>query len=222
MTESAPAAVIFDVDGTLVDTNYLHVLAWWEAFLARGHQVSCFDIHRAIGMGSRDLVQALIGTADEALIEDHGTRYAPLRQRMIAFHGAGDLIRMLHGRGIRVVWATSGEPADVADMRKAVGADEAVHALVNSADVPSSKPAPDIVLAALEAAGVQPDRAVMVGDTVYDIRAAHAAGVTCVAVLAGGIGEKELVEAGADAVYGNVQELLEGLESSPIAELLKG
>ncbi len=222
MTETSPAAVIFDVDGTLVDTNYLHVLAWWESFMAGGHEVSCFDIHRAIGMGSSDLVEALIGRADESVVEGHSERWAPLRERMIAFHGAAELLRTCHARGLRVVWATSGAPEDVEDMKKAVGADEAVHALVSSGDVESSKPAPDIVLAALEAAGVAADRAVMVGDTVYDVRAAHAAGVRCIGVLAGGISEGELVEAGADAVYGNVQELLDGLDGSPVGELLRG
>ena len=97
-----------------------------------------------------------------------------------------------------------------------------VHAVVTAGDVESAKPAPDIVQAALEAAGVEPDRAVMVGDTVYDVRAAAAAGVPCIGVLAGGIGERELVDAGAAAVYGNVAELLDGLDGSPVAALLKG
>lgn len=223
MTDTAtgpPAAVLFDVDGTLVDTNYLHVLAWWESFLARDHAVSCFDIHRNIGRGADDLVRTLLGVDDEQVVQGHSERWAPLRARMRPFHGAADLVRACSRRGLRVVLATSGSPADVEDFRKALDVDDAVHAVVNSGDVERSKPAPDIVLAAVEAAGVPADRAVMVGDTVYDIRAARAAGVACIGLLGGGIAESELREDGPVAVYGNCAELLEGLDTSPVGQLL--
>ncbi len=218
MTDT-PAAVLFDVDGTLLDTNYLHVMAWWESFLARGHEVSCFDIHRAIGRGSKDLVATLLGEPDDAVADGHEERWGELRPRMIPFHGAADLTRACAARGLRVVLATSGTPEDVEDFRAKLGIDDVVHAVVNSGDVENSKPAPDIVLAALEAAGVTADRAVMVGDTVYDVRAAKAAGVACISVLAGGIGENELRPEGPVAVYGNCAELLEGLEDSPLGRL---
>ncbi len=215
-----PAAVVFDVDGTLVDTNYLHVIAWWESFLAQGHEVSCFDIHRTIGRSSEELVELLLGRSDERVVQGHADRWAPLRERMIPFHRAGDLVRACADRGLRVVWATSGSPEDVEDFRKALDCDDAVHAIVNSADVEQSKPAPDIVLAALEAAGVAPERAVMVGDTVYDVRAARAAGARSVALLGGGIGETELRQEEPAAVYGNCAELLADLDASPIGQLL--
>jgi len=218
MTDS-PAAVLFDVDGTLLDTNYLHVIAWWESFMARGHEVSCFDIHRAIGRGSSDLVEALLGEADEEVASGHEQRWGELRPRMIPFHGAADLARACAARGLRVVLATSGTPEDVEDFRAKLGIDDVVHAVVNSGDVENSKPAPDIVLAALEAAGVSADRAVMVGDTVYDVRAARAAGVDCISVLAGGIGEHELRQEDPAAIYGNCAELLEGLADSPLGRL---
>jgi phosphoglycolate phosphatase-like HAD superfamily hydrolase len=218
MTDS-PAAVLFDVDGTLLDTNYLHVIAWWESFMARGHEVSCFDIHRAIGRGSGDLVQTLLGEPDDAVADGHEERWGELRPRMIPFHGAADLARACAARGLRVVLATSGTPEDVEDFRAKLGIDDVVHAVVNSGDVEQSKPAPDIVLAALEAAGVTADRAVMVGDTVYDVRAAKAAGVTAISVLAGGIGESELRQEEPAAVYGNCAELLDGLADSPIGTL---
>lgn len=218
---TAPAAVVLDVDGTLVDTNYLHVVAWWESFLAQGHTVSCYDIHRAIGRGSSDLVQTLLGHPDEAVVAGHDERWAPLRRRMRPFHAAGDLVRACADRGLRVVWATSGSSEDVEDFRRAVDVDDAIHAVVNSGDVQNSKPAPDIVLAALDAAGVGPDRAVLVGDTVYDVRAAKAAGVPCVAVLAGGIGGDELRQEDPAGIYGNCAELLAALSDSPIGALLR-
>jgi HAD superfamily hydrolase (TIGR01549 family) len=219
-----PSALVLDVDGTLLDTNYLHVIAWWEAFRDAGHEVSGFDIHRAIGRGSSDLVETLIGVTDEGavdgIVEGHAKNWAPLREQCVPFHDVPELIRACAGRGMQVVYATSGAPEDIEDFRAKIGCDDVVSAVVSSADVESSKPAPDVVHAALDAVGVAPDRAVMVGDTVYDVRAARAAGLTVIGLVCGGISEQELREAGADAVYGNVSELLEGLESSPIGPLL--
>ena len=215
----AAGALVLDVDGTLLDTNYLHVIAWWEAFRAAGHEVSGFDIHRAIGRGSGDLVQTLIGREDESIVEGHARNWAPLRQRCIPFHGVPELIRTCADRGLKVVYCTSGADDDVADFRARIGCDDVVDAVVNSSDVERSKPEPDIVRAALDAVDVPPERAVMVGDTVYDVRAARAAGVTVVGLVCGGISEQELREAGADAVYGNVAELLEALDESPVGAL---
>ena len=223
MTDS-PAAVLFDVDGTLLDTNYLHVIAWWESFRDAGHEVSGFDIHRAIGRGSSDLVETLLGEVDEETVErvvdGHAENWAPLREQCIPFHDVPELIRTCASRGMKVVYCTSGADEDVEDFRSKIGCDDVVDAVVNSSDVEKSKPEPDIVRAALEAVGVAPERAVMVGDTVYDVRAAHAAGVTCIGLVCGGISEQELREAGADAVYGNMAELLEGLDDSPVGALL--
>jgi len=217
----AAAAVILDVDGTLLDTVYLHVLAWWEAFRARGHEVSCFDIHRAIGRGSDDLVQTLLGQADEAVVTGHTQRWAPLRDQCTPFHRVPDLIRACSERGLRVVYATSGSEQDTAQFRARIGCDDVVDGAVSSGDVEHSKPAPDIVRAALDSVGVAPNRAVMVGDTVYDVRAATAAGVPCIGLVCGGISEQELREAGAAAVYGNPSELLDDLGGSPIGALLR-
>ena len=215
-----PRALLLDVDGTLLDTVYQHVSAWWEAFEQAGHQVSCFDIHRQIGRGSEDLVQQLLGREDDAIVEGHTRYWEAVRDRVHPFHQVPELIREVAGRGVRVVYCTSGSEDDTKTFREKIGCDDVVHAVVSSADVEVSKPEPDIVQKALEAAGARPEDAVMVGDTVYDIRAAKAAGVRCIGVLAGGIGEKELREAGADAVYGNVAELLEGLQDSPVGTLL--
>ena len=213
---STPEAVLFDVDGTLVDSVYQHVLAWWEAFDEAGHEVSGFDIHRAIGRGSGDLVESLIGKEDEALTEAHSQKWGELRERCKAFHRVPELLRHCRDRGLRVVLCTSGEGPDLDFFVRAIGGDEPVHAIVSSEDVEQSKPSPEIVQKALEAAGVEPGRAVMVGDTVYDIRAANAAGVRCIGLMCGGIGEQELLDAGATAVYGNPSELLDGFDSSPL------
>ncbi|MDT7546835.1 MAG: hypothetical protein QOE99_2945 [Actinomycetota bacterium] len=214
MTEPAPSAadtpgaVLFDVDGTLVDTVYQHVLAWWEAFTEAGHRVSGYDIHRAIGRGSDDLVESLIGAPDEALTDAHADKWGDLRARTTAFHQVPELLRHCTDRGLRVVLCTSGEGADLDFFVTAIGGDGPVHAIVSSEDVEQSKPSPQIVQKAVEAAGVPPERCVMVGDTVYDARAAVAAGVRAIGVLCGGIGETELREAGAAQVYGNPSELL--------------
>jgi len=219
---AAAPALILDVDGTLLDTNYLHAIAWWEAFRAAGHEVSGFDIHRAIGRGSDDLVQTLIGRADESIVQGHAKNWAPLREQCIPFHDVPQLIRTCAERGMQVVYCTSGAPEDIEDFRAKIGCDDVVSAVVNSGDVENSKPAPDIVRAALDAVGAAADRAVMVGDTVYDVRAAHAAGVTAVGLVCGGISEQELREAGAEAVYGNMSELLQDLDGSPLGALLAG
>ena len=218
--DAAPTALVLDVDGTLLDTVYLHVIAWWEAFLDAGYEVSGFDIHRAIGRGSEDLVQTLVGQPDESVVERHAQSWAPLREKCIPFHDVPELIRTCADRGMKVVYCTSGAAEDVADFREKIGCDDVVDGVVNSGDVEQSKPAPDIVLAALKEVGVAPENAVMLGDTVYDIRAANAAGVRCIGLMCGGIGEKELQEAGAAAVYGNPSELLQDLDASPVGQLL--
>jgi len=214
-----PTALVLDVDGTLLDTVYLHVIAWWESFRDAGHEVSCFDLHRAIGRGSSDLVETLLGRADDRVVEGHAEKWAPLREQCIPFHRVPELIREVAGRGVRVVYCTSGSPEDIADFRDKIGCDDVIAGVVNSGDVEQSKPAPDIVVAALAEVGVAPEDAVMVGDTVYDVRAAKAAGVACIGLMCGGIGERELQEAGAVAVYGNPSELLEDLDGSPLAAL---
>jgi HAD superfamily hydrolase (TIGR01549 family) len=204
--------VLFDVDGTLVDTVYQHVTAWWESFAAAGHAVSCLDIHRAIGRGSEDLVQSLLGHPDEDVVDGHADRWGEVRERTTAFHQVPDLLRRCAGLGLRVVLCTSGEAADLDFFVKAIGGDDPVHAIVSSEDVEQSKPSPEIVMKAVEAAGAPAARCVLVGDTAYDMRAALGAGVAGIGVLCGGISEAELREAGASRVYGNPAELLAALE----------
>jgi HAD superfamily hydrolase (TIGR01509 family) len=218
-TRSRPTALVLDVDGTLLDTVYLHVIAWWEAFRDAGEQVSCFDIHRAIGRGSGDLVETLLGRTDDRIVEGHAANWEPLRRQCIPFHQVPELIHEVARRGVKVVYCTSGSPEDIQDFRDKIGCDDVIAGVVDSGAVEQSKPAPDIVQAALQEVGVAPEDAVMLGDTVYDVRAAAAAGVACIGMMSGGIGERELQEAGAVAVYGNPSELLADLDASPVGKL---
>ncbi len=215
-----PRALVLDLDGTLLDTVYFHVTAWWESFLAAGYEVSCVDIHQQIGRGGADLVRTLVGAEDGRVVTGHDERWAPLRERCRTFHEVPELVRTCAERGLSVVYCTSASDEDTADFRAKVGCDDVVAAVVSSGEVEQSKPAADIVRAALAAIGAQPDDAVMLGDTVYDVQAASAAGVTCVGVGTGGICADELSRAGAAACYANPSELLQGLDDSPLGRLL--
>ncbi|MGF1343403.1 HAD family hydrolase [Streptomyces flavovirens] len=217
-----PHAALFDVDGTLADTNHLHVTCWWEAFRQAGHRVAMRDIHQAIGLGSGDLITHLLG-ADvdgeevERIGAAHKTLYATYFDRLDAFEGAGDLLRALAGRGRRIVLATSASGGELDALRAAVDADDVIAGTASSDDVSEGKPAPEPVENALDIAGCSAAEAVFVGDSVWDMRAATRAGVPAVAVLSGGISRSDLEEAGAVAVYQDVADLLARLDSSPFA-----
>jgi HAD superfamily hydrolase (TIGR01509 family) len=211
--------VLFDVDGTLLDTNYLHVTAWWNAFRERGHDVPCADIHRAIGLGSDDLINRVLGHPDPGSSEAHSRYIAPFLGRMRALPGAPGLVSAVSGLGLSVVLATSAKDEEVELMLDALGARGAVAAVVSSGAVKQAKPAPDIVHEALRQSGTDRTRAVMVGDTVWDVMAAGRAGVPCVGLLSGGIGEAELREAGAVEVYADPAALLGKLAASAIGQL---
>jgi HAD superfamily hydrolase (TIGR01509 family) len=216
-----PAALL-DVDGTLVDSNYVHTLAWFRSFKTSGHVVPMARIHRLVGMGADQLLEELLGRHDPAVENGWQEEFARLRDEIPALPGAAELARALHERGVTVVLATSGKPDDVEVLRKAIGADRWVDGVVNSSEVESSKPAPDIFSKALDVAGAEPADAVVVGDTVWDVRAAAACGLPCVAVTCGGISRSELDEAGAVAVYRDPEELVAELDRSPLARLFGG
>ncbi|MFH9706190.1 HAD family hydrolase [Streptomyces luteogriseus] len=219
---SAGRAAVFDVDGTLVDTNHLHVVAWWEAFRQAGHDVPMHAVHRAVGLPSTDLVAHLLGedrdTGQDADISaGHKALYGQYFDRLPALPGAGDLLRRLHRDGWTVVLATSAGGAELGALRRAIGADEAISATASADDVDEGKPAPEPVEHALELAGVPAERAVFVGDTVWDMRAGSKAGVRCLGVLCGGIPRADLEEAGADAVYAGPAHLLSALDDGPLS-----
>ncbi|MFC8653839.1 HAD family hydrolase [Streptomyces parvus] len=213
-------AAIFDVDGTLTDTNHLHVVAWWEAFRQAGHTVPMPDIHQAVGLGSGDLIERLLGAdrdpgQDGAISSAHTVLYGTYFDRLPAFRRAGDLLRTLADRDWRVVLATSASGAELTALRRAVDADEAIRDTASSDDVDRGKPSAEPVELACRLAGVAPEQAVFVGDTVWDMEAATRAGVGAVALLSGGIPRADLERAGADAVYRDVADLLDHLDDSP-------
>lgn len=225
---TSPGAVLFDIDGTLVDSTYLHVHAWQRALADLAdeldHTVDAWRVHRGIGMGSGLLLAELLGDAADRLgdraKERHEHHYGTLTsvpglQR--PFDGARDLVRAVAERGARTVLATSAGPAELGELREVLDLDDVLTDITSADDVEQAKPEPDLVHAALEVAGVPPGRAVMVGDTGWDVEAAARAGVPCVAVLTGGWREAELREAGAAAVYRDAAALLADLDASPLA-----
>ncbi len=209
--------VLFDVDGTLLDTNYLHVLAWWQAFVDTGHRPVPMDrIHRAIGIPSEGLVRHLVGADDDAAVEAHGRRYEPLQANARPFPRTADLLTACAGRGLAVVLATSGRGSDLEWMQPAIGAEDAVVGATTSTDVDAGKPEPDLLVAAVRDHGLDPGRTVVVGDTVWDVEAARKADLPCIGLACGGISAGELIEAGADAVFADPAELLERFDESPL------
>ncbi|WP_256070154.1 HAD family hydrolase [Streptomyces sp. DvalAA-14] len=215
--------MLFDVDGTLMDTVYLHTVAWWEALRQHGERVPMSRVHRSIGMGSDHLLDHLLGEDhdhgdDSALSAAHDTLYAQYWTRLAPLEGAADLLRACAARGWRVVLASSASDRELRVMRDALGADDAIDAVTTADDVEASKPSPDLVARALERAAVPPDRAVFVGDAVWDAEAAGRAGVRCVGLLSGGVSREELTGAGAAEVYQGPADLLAHLDGSLLAD----
>ncbi|WP_327299021.1 MULTISPECIES: HAD family hydrolase [unclassified Streptomyces] len=212
-------AALFDVDGTLVDTNHLHVVTWWEALRQAGHTVPMPAIHRAVGLGSGDLLEHLLGKErdqdqDADISAAHKTLFGTYFERLPAFRSAGELLRTLAGQGWRVVLATSAEGHELDALRRAIGAGDAIRDTASAADVTEGKPAAEPVEHALKLAGVPAKQAVFVGDTVWDMEAASRAGVPAIALLCGGIPRVDLERAGARSVYQDPADLLSQLDHS--------
>ncbi|WP_405443491.1 HAD family hydrolase [Streptomyces avidinii] len=215
-------AALFDVDGTLADTNHLHVTCWWEALRQAGHTVPMHSVHRALGLPGDDLITQLLGddrdkSEDDNLSTAHDTLYGTYFDRLPSFDRAADLLRELDRSGWPVVLVTSANSMELAALKRAIDADDALTAAASSDDVSEGKPAPDPVHHALDLAGAAASHAVFVGDSVWDMKAAVRAGVTGVGLLCGGIPRADLTEAGARAVYRDPADLLEHLDSSPFA-----
>lgn len=172
-------------------------------------------------MGSEEPLKTLVGEVRKDLNEGHSRHCAPLRDELHRLPGAQELLRELHGRGLRVVLATSAKPEDIDALRRVIDADDSIDRITASQDVAHAKPAPDLFIAAAQAAGVERDHAVALGDTVWDVQAASAAGMRCICVCTGGISAQELREAGATAVYDDCRDLLARLDTSPIGALLR-
>jgi HAD superfamily hydrolase (TIGR01509 family) len=213
------ATAVLDIDGTLVDTNYQHAIAWFRAFVQHDIVLPIWRIHRHIGMGGDQLVTALCGEEVESRLGDdirdaEGDAYEALIGEVRTMEGSRELIVSLKQRGHTVVLASSAKQGEVEAYLDLLDAWEIADAWTTSADVKSTKPAPDLVHAAV--ARVDSDRAdaVMVGDTPWDVRAAGGAKVPTLAVVTGGFSEAELRDAGAAEVYESVSELRDRLDES--------
>jgi HAD superfamily hydrolase (TIGR01509 family) len=212
-----PTAIL-DVDGTLVDSNYQHALAWYRAFRLHGITIPVWRCHRAIGMGGDQLVEYLAGEGfdreqgDEVRIEEHAL-FAQLIHEVQPFAGARGLIEDLKARGCKVVLASSAKPEDVSRFLALLDARELADGWTDSGSVERTKPAPDLVTAALELVGGGPG--VMVGDSTWDVEAAKKVKVPTVCVRTGGFGADELLEAGAKVVFDSIVELRERLDETP-------
>ena len=221
MTARLRPGVLFDVDGTLADSNYLHSLAWSRALRDAGEWAPMNAIHRLIGMGGDQLVPQLLGHASPDATAARPTRYRELIEDVCIFPGAADLLQRLHDSGLAVVLATSAPEDELAVLLQKLDAGTAIDAQTTADDIKESKPAPEVFLTAMKTASIDPGWAIAVGDSVWDVQAARAAGIGCVAVETGGFSEHELSEAGALHVYRDVKEILDQLHTSPIANLLK-
>lgn len=204
--------VVLDVDGTLMDTNYLHVEAWARAFEKVEQRVPRSQIHKQVGKGSDKLVPELIEgeEAQEKADELHGELYLEMQEHGTPLPGAKELIASLAERGYGVWFVTSAKPEELEHYMELLETEGRIAGVVNSSDVEESKPAPDIFELALQRAGASPDETVAVGDSVWDIEAASAAGVRTVAVLTGGAYDEEALKvAGAVEVYESCAALLD-------------
>jgi HAD superfamily hydrolase (TIGR01509 family) len=218
-----PPAVVLDIDGTLVDTNYQHALTWHRAFRQSGLVVPVFRTHRAIGMGGDILVPALAGEEWEA---EHGddvravekALYMEMIDQVEPLPGARDFLEWLNDRGHPVVLSSSAKAEEAEAYLDKLEARDLVTAWTTSADVERTKPEPDVVHAALDKlSDEQRQGAVMVGDSVYDVQAAAKAGLPTIAVLTGGFGADELRGEGAAHVFDGLPELMEGAGKTPLS-----
>jgi HAD superfamily hydrolase (TIGR01549 family) len=215
---SGPAAIL-DIDGTLVDSNYQHTIAWYRALRQHGQHAAIWRIHRHIGMGGDQLVPSLCGEeVEERQGEDiraaEKALYMALIDEVEPLEGARGLIEDLKRLGRPVVLASSAKPDEIEHYLDLLDARGLADAWTSAGDVEQTKPAPDLVEAALERVGGGP--AVMVGDSTWDCRAAANAGVEAIAVLTGGFSEDELLEAGALAVFDSIDALRRRLGETPL------
>ncbi|HWF51722.1 MAG TPA: HAD family hydrolase [Solirubrobacteraceae bacterium] len=210
---------VLDIDGTLVDTNYHHTVAWYRAFRRHGIVLPIWRIHRHIGMGGDQMVKALTDERTEReqgdeIRSDEGSEYRELIDEVEPMEGSRELIEELKGRGHTVVLASSAKEDEVEHYLDLLDARELADGWTTSADVEATKPEPDLVQAALERGGRE--GGMMVGDTPWDVKSAHGAGIETLAVLTGGFSAAELRDAGALDVFESVAELGSKLDHTPL------
>ncbi|MFJ8895093.1 HAD family hydrolase [Leifsonia sp. NPDC102414] len=210
-------AVLFDIDGTLVDSNFLHVDAWQRALAELGSPTDAWRIHRSIGQDSDRLLRSVAGDHDDEWMRRasdlHSRYYKEFAPRLRAFDGVQELLRAIASRGIAVVLATSAPDDELKLLLDTIDAPDAIHATTSADDVETAKPDPGILEVALDRAGATPSDAIMVGDSVWDLTAAARAHLRSIGVLSGGVGARELTDAGAFAVFDDPAALLENLDA---------
>jgi phosphoglycolate phosphatase-like HAD superfamily hydrolase len=212
-------AFIFDLDGTLVDTVYAHVVAWQQAFEESGFVIDGWRIHRRIGMSgglftravAREIGRPLTVEEQERLTRRHGELFLELLPVRRPLTGAPDLLRRLYEGGVPFGIATSGVHPEIDASLEVLGVPAGV-VVIDRGDVLRAKPEPDLFLACQERMGVRREDCYVVGDAVWDLLAARRAGMLSVGLLSGGYGEDELIAAGAFRVYRDAQDLLESLD----------
>jgi HAD superfamily hydrolase (TIGR01549 family) len=215
---SGPAAIL-DVDGTLVDSNYQHALAWYRALRQHGHVVPLWRVHRHIGMGGDQIVGSLCGDeveaeqGDDIRAAEHALYWAMIEE-VEPLEGARDLIVDLKRMDRRVVLASSAKPDEIEHYIDLLDARELADAWTSSGDVEATKPEPDLVVTALESVGG--GTAVMIGDSTWDCESAKRAGIETLAVLTGGFSDQELREAGASAIFHSIEDLRRRLSETPL------
>ncbi|XAS66900.1 HAD family hydrolase [Micrococcaceae bacterium Sec5.7] len=217
--------VLFDVDGTLVDSAYIHAISWWRAFRQAGFDIPMAEIHRSVGMGGDRLVDHLLPadrdrTGDDEVLAAHGAVFATYWPALRAFDGAKDLLAQCCESGLAVALASSARKRDLKALRATLGADSYLHAATSADDAKHGKPEPDILIAALGALELGAADTVYVGDSVWDVYAAAKLSIPTIGVTCGGTSPGELREAGAVEVYSGPRELLDNLRDSAIGRLL--
>lgn len=214
---------VLDVDGTLIDSNYQHALAWYRALRSVGETYPVWRLHRLIGMGGDQVVPAIGGKELERRVgeqarEQQGKEVGVLLEEMAPLPGARDLLVAIKERGHRLVLASSGPQRQVDVFLDKLDARGLADDWTTSADVESSKPAPDLLQVALKKLGAPPDASsVVIGDSVWDVEAAKKAGMPAIVVRSGGFGDDELQEAGAIAIYDTPGDLAKALDDTPLA-----
>jgi HAD superfamily hydrolase (TIGR01549 family) len=203
--------VVFDLDGTLVDSNYQHAIAWHRAFRRHGYRAAIWEIHRHVGMGGDQFVEALLGEEAEnadgdELRDGHSEEFAKLIGEVEAIEGASELIAELDDSGATVIIGSSAEQDECDHYIELLGAEGRIAGATTSADAEHSKPDPELVETALEKYG-SGGAALMIGDATWDVKAAEAAGVPTLGLLTGGFSESELREVGAVEVSHSIAAL---------------
>ena len=220
MSAGLRAGVLFDVDGTLVDSNYLHALSWSRAFRDAGEWAPMNAIHRLVGMGGDQLITELLGYECTSAQKARPAHYDELKGDIVVFPHAANLLHRVHQLGLAVVLATSAPQDELRFLRKLLDADDVIDASTSADDVEASKPSPEVFLTAMATANIDPERAIAVGDSIWDIKGARAAGIGCIALESGGFSQHELSEEGALFVYRDAKELLDQLRTSPLGSLI--